>query len=87
MTSDPIYVGGLDDAAALIVRGHQLDYVAHINGRLRFVFLPDQCIADDYMNYRRYRLPVDARRLVDAIDGLREALLSTQPDENGGSRP
>lgn len=47
MTSALIYVGELEDAAALIVRGHQLDYVAQVDGRMLFVFLPDRCIADD----------------------------------------
>jgi hypothetical protein len=74
VNADPYYVGTLEDAAALIVSGHRLDYVLHEEGRLWFFFLPDQCIADDYINFRHYRLPVDARRLVETIAALRAEL-------------
>lgn len=87
MNADPYYVGTLEDAAALIVSGHRLDHVVHDDGRLRLFFLPDQYIADDYINFRHFRLPGDARRLVDTITALRAEMESTTRHRCGDERP
>ena len=75
---EPFYVGDIESAAALVMRGHRLSHAIPIENRVRFFFYPDNRLADTYLCYRAYRLLVDARTFAKTMEEIAEVMAKSE---------
>jgi hypothetical protein len=75
---EDLFVRDEADAAALIVCGHRLSHVDRDDLGTRFVFMPNRDLPNDYVRFRAYRLPVDARTFANTLATLRDTLATLE---------